>query len=135
MQQGNEDETYLNTTPRLYITLLIGDLRAVYGLSTTPSIPAKSMLCSILFVCLFVRYVCLFVCPFIPCSVTRFSPYEWYNPHPCNDESDVVENQFTLMNSFWFTIGSLMQQGLFYVNNERTILLTCTEVFTSPGFD
>jgi len=41
----------------------------------------------------------------------RFSPYEWDNPHPCNDEPDVLENQFSLLNSLWFTIGSLMQQG------------------------
>ncbi|XP_055333034.1 glutamate receptor ionotropic, kainate 2-like [Paramacrobiotus metropolitanus] len=43
--------------------------------------------------------------------LARFSPYEWYNPHPCNEEGDVVENQFTICNSLWFTIGSLMQQG------------------------
>ena len=43
--------------------------------------------------------------------LARFSPYEWYNPHPCNPDSDMVENQFTLLNSLWFTIGSLMQQG------------------------
>ncbi|KAJ8882450.1 hypothetical protein PR048_014258 [Dryococelus australis] len=43
--------------------------------------------------------------------VRRFSPYEWDNPHPCNDEPDVLENQFSLLNSLWFTIGSLMQQG------------------------
>ncbi|XP_042204502.1 glutamate receptor ionotropic, kainate 2-like isoform X3 [Homarus americanus] len=43
--------------------------------------------------------------------VARFSPYEWYNPHPCAQENDVVENQFSLSNSFWFTIGTLMQQG------------------------
>lgn len=41
----------------------------------------------------------------------RFSPYEWYNPHPCNPDSDVVENNFTLLNSFWFGVGALMQQG------------------------
>ncbi|KAG1662345.1 Glutamate receptor ionotropic, kainate 2 [Nymphon striatum] len=41
----------------------------------------------------------------------QFSPYEWVSPHPCNQESDVLENQFSLMNSLWFTIGSLMQQG------------------------
>ncbi|KZC04141.1 Glutamate receptor 1 [Dufourea novaeangliae] len=40
-----------------------------------------------------------------------FSPYEWENPHPCNGQSEVLENEFTLMNSLWFTIGSLMQQG------------------------
>uniref|UniRef100_UPI00358E2A52 glutamate receptor ionotropic, kainate 1-like n=1 Tax=Myxine glutinosa TaxID=7769 RepID=UPI00358E2A52 len=40
-----------------------------------------------------------------------FTPYEWYNPHPCNPDSDVVENSFTLINSFWFGVGALMQQG------------------------
>ena len=44
--------------------------------------------------------------------VGRFSPYEWHNPHPCVIHSHVVHNQFTLSNSFWFTVGSLMQQGL-----------------------
>lgn len=44
-------------------------------------------------------------------SFPRFSPYEWYNPHPCNPDSDVVENNFTLLNSFWFGVGALMQQG------------------------
>jgi len=43
--------------------------------------------------------------------IARFSPYEWYSPHQCDADSDVVHNQFTLSNSFWFTIGSLMQQG------------------------
>ncbi|KAG8234007.1 hypothetical protein J437_LFUL013925, partial [Ladona fulva] len=43
--------------------------------------------------------------------LARFSPYEWDNPHPCNEVPDVLENQFSLLNSLWFTIGSLMQQG------------------------
>lgn len=43
--------------------------------------------------------------------VCRFTPYEWYNPHPCNPDSDVVENNFTLINSVWFGVGALMQQG------------------------
>ncbi|UYV80327.1 GRIK1, partial [Cordylochernes scorpioides] len=43
--------------------------------------------------------------------VARFSPYEWQNPHPCVHDSDVVENQFSLANSFWFTIVTLMHQG------------------------
>ena len=51
------------------------------------------------------------VVSFVLFVLARFSPYEWYNPHPCNPDSDVVENQFTLLNSLWFTIGSLMQQG------------------------
>ena len=43
--------------------------------------------------------------------LARFSPYEWYNPHPCDEFNDVMENQFTIGNSVWFTVGSLMQQG------------------------
>nr|XP_045621985.1 glutamate receptor ionotropic, kainate 2-like [Procambarus clarkii] len=43
--------------------------------------------------------------------MARFSPYEWNNPHPCNAESDVVENQFSVSNSFWFITGTLLRQG------------------------
>jgi Ligand-gated ion channel len=53
-------------------------------------------------------YVLVSITMFI---VARFSPYEWHNPHPCELENDVVENQFSLSNSFWFAIGTLMQQG------------------------
>ncbi|XP_078265023.1 glutamate receptor ionotropic, kainate 1 isoform X3 [Rhinoraja longicauda] len=51
-----------------------------------------------------------FLNPLSP-DIWMFTPYEWYNPHPCNPESDVVENNFTLLNSFWFGVGALMQQG------------------------
>ncbi|XP_040571507.1 glutamate receptor ionotropic, kainate 2 [Lepeophtheirus salmonis] len=43
--------------------------------------------------------------------LARFSPYEWNNPYPCIEEPEELENQFNIVNSFWFTIGSLMQQG------------------------
>ncbi len=43
--------------------------------------------------------------------LARFDPYEWDNPYPCIEEPEELENQFSLANSFWFTIGSLMQQG------------------------
>lgn len=43
--------------------------------------------------------------------VARFSPYEWRNPHPCVRDPDVMENQFSMSNSFWFTIVTLMHQG------------------------
>ena len=43
--------------------------------------------------------------------VARVSPYEWHNAHPCTAASDTTENQFSISNSFWFTIGTLMQQG------------------------
>uniref|UniRef100_A0A1I8JQ94 PBPe domain-containing protein n=1 Tax=Macrostomum lignano TaxID=282301 RepID=A0A1I8JQ94_9PLAT len=32
--------------------------------------------------------------------------------HPCNPDTEVLENQFSLINSLWFNIGSLMQQDL-----------------------
>ena len=44
--------------------------------------------------------------------VARFSPYEWASPDPCEDTAGLVfQNDFTLPNSFWFAIGTLMQQG------------------------
>ena len=43
--------------------------------------------------------------------VARFSPYEWQLPDPCTSNEEIMENEFTLGNSFWFTIGTLMQQG------------------------
>uniref|UniRef100_A0A1I8FMY9 PBPe domain-containing protein n=1 Tax=Macrostomum lignano TaxID=282301 RepID=A0A1I8FMY9_9PLAT len=43
--------------------------------------------------------------------VAQLSPYEWYNPNPCSTDTEQVENQFSMLNSLWFTVGSLMQQG------------------------
>ncbi|XP_062537416.1 glutamate receptor ionotropic, kainate 2 isoform X3 [Armigeres subalbatus] len=41
----------------------------------------------------------------------RLSPKEWDNPYPCIEEPEELENQFSLSNSMWFTIGALLQQG------------------------
>ncbi|XP_068244028.1 glutamate receptor ionotropic, kainate 2-like isoform X5 [Palaemon carinicauda] len=43
--------------------------------------------------------------------LARFSPYEWSNPHPCDQAPEKLENEFSLLNCLWFCIGSLMQQG------------------------
>ncbi|XP_041674483.1 glutamate receptor ionotropic, kainate 2 isoform X4 [Drosophila eugracilis] len=43
--------------------------------------------------------------------MARFSPYEWKNPHPCYKETDIVENQFSVSNSFWFITGTFLRQG------------------------
>lgn len=43
--------------------------------------------------------------------VGRISPYEWADPHPCRREGQILRNQFSAANSFWFTIAALMQQG------------------------
>ncbi|XP_062609796.1 glutamate receptor ionotropic, kainate 2-like isoform X2 [Saccostrea cucullata] len=53
-------------------------------------------------------YMLVSFCIFV---LARFSPYEWYNPHPCNPDTDTVQNTFDLSNSFWFSVGTLMQQG------------------------
>lgn len=39
------------------------------------------------------------------------TPWEWDNPHPCNPEPEELENTFTLLNSLWFVMGSVLQQG------------------------
>ncbi|XP_046464667.1 glutamate receptor ionotropic, kainate 2-like [Daphnia pulex] len=44
-------------------------------------------------------------------AMSRITPYEWNNPHPCRQQPDILENNFTILNAMWFTIGSLMQQG------------------------
>jgi ionotropic glutamate receptor len=41
----------------------------------------------------------------------RVSPAEWNNTYPCIEEPSELQNQFTISNSFWFTIGAIMQQG------------------------
>ena len=65
--------------------------------------------------------------------MARFSPYEWNNPHPCESESELMENQvgtksskkrvftiftyfhsflqFSVSNSFWFITGTFLRQG------------------------
>lgn len=41
----------------------------------------------------------------------RISPLEWDNPYPCIEDPTELENQFSLRNALWFTIGALLQQG------------------------
>ncbi|CAH0586967.1 unnamed protein product [Chrysodeixis includens] len=41
----------------------------------------------------------------------RLAPEEWQNPYPCIEEPETLDNQFTLANSFWFTLGSVLTQG------------------------
>lgn len=53
-------------------------------------------------------YVSVSVLLFI---VGRVSPYEWTDPHPCRREDRILRNQFSLVNSFWFTMAAVMQQG------------------------
>ena len=43
--------------------------------------------------------------------ISRISPYEWVSGHPCEDEPEEMENQFSLGNCIWFVLGNIMQQG------------------------
>lgn len=43
--------------------------------------------------------------------ISRLSPYEWVSGHPCDDDPEELENQFSLGNCLWFSLGSIMQQG------------------------
>ncbi len=43
--------------------------------------------------------------------VGRFTPYQWLNPNPCPHHEPILENELKIKNSFWCTVGSLMQQG------------------------
>lgn len=58
-------------------------------------------------------YLSVSFCLFI---LGRISPTEWDNPYPCIEEPTELENQFTLRNSLWFTIGALLQQ-VFILNH------------------
>lgn len=57
----------------------------------------------------------------------RFTPYEWYNPHPCNPSSTLIQNNFTLLNSFWFGVGALMRQSklLFLYSRLMKLYVDC----------
>ncbi|EPB72255.1 Ligand-gated ion channel [Ancylostoma ceylanicum] len=46
--------------------------------------------------------------------LARFSPYEWYDIEKIDERDRSIENQknqFSVLNSLWFAVGSLMQQG------------------------
>ena len=43
--------------------------------------------------------------------LARFSPNQWEEPPNCQKDPEEYENQYTFLNSFWFTLGALMQQG------------------------
>uniref|UniRef100_A0A1I8II90 Glutamate receptor n=1 Tax=Macrostomum lignano TaxID=282301 RepID=A0A1I8II90_9PLAT len=58
---------------------------------------------------------------FVLFVVAQLSPYEWYNPNPCSTDTEQVENQFSMLNSLWFTVGSLMQQDLARALSTRLI--------------
>ena len=43
--------------------------------------------------------------------LARFSPNQWEEPSSCIREPEELSNQYNFLNSFWFTLGAIMQQG------------------------
>lgn len=43
-------------------------------------------------------------------GISRISRDDWENPHPCK-EPEELENLWTLTNTSWLTMGSIMGQG------------------------
>lgn len=42
--------------------------------------------------------------------LSRMAPEDWENPHPCK-EPEEYENLWTITNTTWLTMGSIMGQG------------------------
>lgn len=42
--------------------------------------------------------------------VSRFSPYEWHYDPSKNENS--LNNDFTVLNTLWFNLAAVMQQGV-----------------------
>ncbi|KAH8385421.1 hypothetical protein KR009_001755, partial [Drosophila setifemur] len=55
-----------------------------------------------------IAYFLVSICIYI---VGTLSPIEWQCIHPCDLSLIKIANQFSLSDSFWFTIGTLMQQS------------------------
>ncbi|XP_078023230.1 glutamate receptor ionotropic, kainate 4 isoform X4 [Epinephelus lanceolatus] len=68
--------------------------------------------------------------------VARLTPYEWYNPHPClKGRCNLLINQYSLGNSFWFPVGGFMQQGSTIAPralSTRCVSGVCTHPFMHP---
>ena len=43
--------------------------------------------------------------------LARFSPNQWEEPDNCMKDPEEYTNQYNFLNSFWFVLGALMQQG------------------------
>ncbi|XP_074036325.1 glutamate receptor ionotropic, kainate 2 [Leptinotarsa decemlineata] len=43
--------------------------------------------------------------------ISRMTPGDWENPHPCEDDPEELENIWDIKNCLWLTLGSIMTQG------------------------
>lgn len=66
--------------------------------------------------------------------LSRFSPYEWTRSRRCvmsTEDNNVLENQFSIANSMWFTTGSLMQQGMLTALLQNCLKYSISDLFNS----
>ncbi|XP_017132703.1 glutamate receptor ionotropic, kainate 2 [Drosophila elegans] len=55
--------------------------------------------------------ISVFVVTFLKTIVARISKMDWENPHPCNRDPEVLENQWHIHNTGWLTVASIMTAG------------------------
>ncbi|XP_030374350.1 glutamate receptor ionotropic, kainate 2 [Scaptodrosophila lebanonensis] len=55
--------------------------------------------------------ISVFLMSFLKLIMARLAKSEWVNPHPCNKDPEVIENQWHLHNTFWLTVASIMTAG------------------------
>ncbi|KAH8353487.1 hypothetical protein KR084_011300 [Drosophila pseudotakahashii] len=55
--------------------------------------------------------IAVFVVTFLKTIVARISQMDWENPHPCNHDPEVLENQWHIHNTGWLTVASIMTAG------------------------
>lgn len=60
-----------------------------------------------IWMCVFLAYVGISVILFL---VSRFSPYEWNLENVMGEQ--ILQNDFTIFNTFWFCLAAFMQQGV-----------------------
>ncbi|CAL8072030.1 unnamed protein product [Calicophoron daubneyi] len=88
------------TTPFMSLSLSV----IIQKSNSDPGLQFTAPLSGEVWLCVMLAYLVVSLVLFL---LGRVTPEEWYARHPCYP---YVENQFTLRNSFWFTVGSLMQQ-------------------------
>lgn len=66
-----------------------------------------SPLDSRIWICVVLSYIGVSAILFL---VSRFSPYEWHYDPKKNDNA--LNNDFTLLNTLWFNLAAVMQQGV-----------------------
>ena len=82
-----------------------GDLAVLEAYSTAAYFPF--LIVDFIFRYVLAAYVLVSFTLFV---MARFSPYEWKNPHRCAMENDMMHNQFSVSNSFWFITGTFLRQ-------------------------